>query len=645
MRVAGMRGMIMLGGLLAACGGGGDLLLPGAGEPASVTVLQGNEQNGRVGEPLPQPLVVSVSDASGRPVQGATVVFVLTDAAPGASLAPDTTTTDAGGTAAAQVVLGTRPGAQTGEVHAIGAAGTPTAMAAFTLTALPESADGITAVAGDGQSAPVGSALPQPLVVEVADAFGNPIPDVTVTWTAAGGGSVRAPTTTTGGDGRTSVQRTLGPAAGSQSTLATVDGLAGSPVTFVHTATAGSAAGVSIVSGNGQTGPVATELPGALVVQVRDAANNPVPAVAVAWVVGAGGGSVTPSTSNTDASGQASATWTLGAAPGPNTLSAVVSGIGVAEFSASATGGAPARLSLATPPPATATSGVPLGQQPVIQLLDAAGNQARQGGVEVRVTIASGGGTLGGTATRSTDGNGQAAFTDLVISGVPGERTLRFQADGFAAVTSGPVSVAAAATATTIVSHTPDPSRVGDDVTVAFTVASAAGTPTGAVRVHDGDDACTGTLSAGQGSCTLALRTAGSRTLTADYAGADGFAASSATAAHTVEAAPPPVLAIVTQPPPQATLGAVLDPAPVIQLRTGDGAELHVAGVPVTVTIASGGGTLAGTMTRSTDSDGRVQFGDLAISGDPGPRTLLFAAEGYGAATSDSTDVQPAPGP
>ena len=69
----------------------------------------------------------------------------------------------------------------------------------------------------------------------------------------------------------------------------------------------------------------------------------------------------------------------------------------------------------------------------------------------------------------------------------------------------------------------------------------------------------------------------------------------------------------------------MLDPAPAVQLRTGDGAELHLADVPVTVTIASGGGTLSGTMTRPTDGDGRVQFGDLAISGDPGPRTLLFA--------------------
>ena len=641
MRVAAALKMITLGSLLAACGGGSDLLLPGAGEPASITVVQGDQQNGRVGEPLPQPLVVSVADATGRPVQGATVAFVLTDAAAGAAVVPETTTTDADGTAASQIVLGTRPGVQTGEVRAFGAGETPTATAEFTLTALSESADGIRAVDGDGQSGPVGSTLPQPLLVQVTDAFGNPIPDVEVAWTADGGGSVSASTSTTGGDGRTSVERTLGPAAGIQRTLASVDGLAGSPVTFVHTATAGTAEGVSIVGGDDQTGPVATELPADLVVQVRDAANNPVPDVAVTWVVGTGGGSITPSTSTTDQSGQATAAWTLGPSPGPNTVSAVVSGIGVAEFSATATAGAPARLALVTQPSSSAVSGVPLGQQPIVQLLDAAGNPAQQSGVEVRVAIAAGGGTLGGTTTRRTDGNGQAAFTDLSITGAPGTRTLRFSASGFAAVTSGQISVGAAATATAITSDAPDPSRAGEPVTVAFSVSSPSGTPTGTVRVHDGDDSCSGTLSAGKGSCTIALRTVGSRTLTADYDGADGFAASSAAEAHTVEAAPAPVLAIVTQPPAQATLGGALDPAPVVQLRTADGADLPTAGVTVTVAIASGGGTLSGTTSRTTDGDGRAGFPGLSISGDPGARTLVFTADGYADAISGPIDVQP----
>ena len=75
--------------------------------------------------------------------------------------------------------------------------------------------------------------------------------------------------------------RTLGAAAGVQRTLASVDGLAGSPVAFVHTATAGAASGVTVVSGDDQTGPVSTELPQPLVVEVRDAGANPVPNVAV----------------------------------------------------------------------------------------------------------------------------------------------------------------------------------------------------------------------------------------------------------------------------------------------------------------------------------------------------------------------------
>ena len=97
----------------AGCGGGSDLTLPG-GDPAAVTLIQGDEQNGRAGEALPQPLVVSVTDGTGRPIDGATVVFVLSDPGPGASIAPDTTTTDADGHASATVVLGTRPGTQTG---------------------------------------------------------------------------------------------------------------------------------------------------------------------------------------------------------------------------------------------------------------------------------------------------------------------------------------------------------------------------------------------------------------------------------------------------------------------------------------------------------------------------------------------------
>jgi hypothetical protein len=637
-----MRGLgwVALLAATAACGGGGDLLLPGA-DPAVVTLIQGDGQNGRVGEALPQPLVATVTDANGRPIDGATVVFVLTDPAPGASVVPDTTITNADGNATASVVLGTRPGTQAGDVQALGGTGSPTAHAAFSLTALPENANGIVAVSGQDQSGPVGSKLASPLVVQVSDAFGNPIQGVVVTWTADGGGSVGAPTTTTGPDGTTSVERTLGGTAGTQRTFASVDGLAGSPVTFVHTATAGAASGVTIVAGDDQTGPISTELPLDLVVEVRDAASNPVPSVAVTWVIGVGGGSVTPTTSTTDASGRATAAWTLGPVPAENTVSAVVSGIGVAEFSAHATAGAPARLTIQTQPSSSAVSGVALGQQPIIQLLDALGNEAKQAGVTVTVSIASGDGTLSGGTSQQTDGNGRAAFSGLTIVGTQGTKTLRFSASGFASVTSQQISLGASPTTTRITSDSPDPSLAGDPVTVQFTVTSNAGTPDGSVTVQDGGDTCSGTLSGGQGSCVITLNSLGRRNLTATYGGSAGFATSSTTETHNVQAPPQPVLAILTQPGSTAIAGTALSPQPVIQLKTAGGGDLPTAGVAVSAT-TTGGGTLSGTTTVMTDAQGRATFTDLAINGDPGQRTLVFAALGYTGVTSGTIDVQAA---
>ncbi len=628
------------GGMLIGCGGGGDLLLPRDAEPATVTLIDGDGQSGRVGEALPQLLIAEVTDAAGRPVAGATVAFVLNDPAPEASLDPDTVTTDADGRAATAMVLGTRPGTQAGEVRALGGSGTPTATIGFTHTALSESANGIRPVSGEDQSAPAGAKLGQPLVVEVADAFGNPIPGVAVTWTPEGGGSVGETSTSTGGDGRTAIERTLGTTSGTQRTLATVDGLAGSPVEFLHTATAGVASGVAIVSGDDQTGPVSTELTGDLIVEVRDAQNNPVPAVAVTWVVGTGGGSVTPTTSTTDTDGRASAAWTLGSSPGANTLSAVVSGIGVAQFSATATAGAPARLAIRTQPSPAVVSGDALAQQPVIQLLDAGGNEARQGGVVVRVAIASGGGTLGGTTEQGTDGDGRAGFTGLVISGAPGTHTLRFSADNFASVTSTQIVVGAAPTVTTIGSHNPDPSRPGEGVAVRFTVTSSNGTPTGTVRVREGAAECTGELSGGQGTCTIELTSNGIRTLTATYQPTGGFSASSDTESHTVRT---PILVVARQPSSTAIVGTALDQQPVIQLEDGDGGDVTTSGVAVSAAIASGGGTLSGTTTRSTDGQGQAEFTNLVINGEPGPRTIVFTAGGFSSVTSSSISVQPAP--
>ncbi|HEV7365582.1 MAG TPA: PKD domain-containing protein [Gemmatimonadales bacterium] len=335
--------------LLGGCGGGSSLLLPGDGVANHIKIAAGNNQSGRVGEPLTDPLVAEVTDSRGRPVEGVSVAFAFTSGAPGAEITPSTATTDAKGEAPAQVVLGTTIGPQTGEASIVTDGGGGTAPStSFTLMAVPRDANGIAVASGDDQSGKAGSKLRQPLVVQVTDAFGNPISGVPIDWSSGGGGSVSDASNTTDENGLASVERTLGPAAGKQTTQASSPGLAGSPVTFTHTATAGSASTLTIISGNNQTAKVGTKLPADLVVQLLDGEGNGVPKTAVTWVVAIGGGSVTPQNGTTDDQGVATAQWTLGPNPGSNRVDAVVSGVGVANFSATGTSAVPSTVTTTT---------------------------------------------------------------------------------------------------------------------------------------------------------------------------------------------------------------------------------------------------------------------------------------------------------
>ena len=614
---------------LSSCGGD-DLVLPGAGEPAAITIVQGNGLSGRVGEALADPLIVEVLDFADRPVAGATVVIDIS----GAAAEPDTLSTNAQGRASAEITLGSQVGEAAGAARVIAPPSPAKLEAAFTVVALASAANGLAGVSGNGQSAPAGTALPAPLVVEVTDAFGNPIPNVPISWTAEGGGSVSETSTTTDGEGRTSVTRILGPTAGIQSTLASSERLAGSPVTFTHTATAGNPSGVLIVDGNNQMAAPRATLPKDLVVQVVDEGGNPVVAAAVTWVVTAGGGTLSPPTGETDENGRMSTRWTLGPTVGINTAQAIVSGVGQAQFTATATAGtasdirvvsgngqigqaggalasplvvqvlddgdnpvggvvvtwtvesgegsvspasaatsangqasttwtlgpgtgpqrvqasapgagsvrfeatstvgAPSALRLAAQPSSRSAAGVPFRRQPVVQVLDAAGNPVQAPGVTVTAAIASGAGQLIGTPTQTTDPNGRAAFTNLGITGATGDHSLSFGAAGFTPATSSTITVNPAGTITQITSDEPEPSVSGDSVVVVFEVTSPGGTPTGTVVVTASGGSETCTVDVAVGRCTIILTETGERTLTASFQGSSLFTASSGTTSHTV---------------------------------------------------------------------------------------------------------------
>jgi hypothetical protein len=79
-------------------------------------------------------------------------------------------------------------------------------------------------VSGDGQSAPAGTLVANPLAVELADAMNNPIAGETVQFTVtAGGGTVATPTVVTDASGRASTTWTLGAAGGQQVTATAKD--------------------------------------------------------------------------------------------------------------------------------------------------------------------------------------------------------------------------------------------------------------------------------------------------------------------------------------------------------------------------------------------------------------------------------------
>ena len=107
-------------------------------------------------------------------------------------------------------------------------------------------------------------------------------------------------------------------------------------------------ASITIVSGNGQSGTIGTELPAPLTVSVTDSGSRPVSGVTVSWAVTTGGGTVTPASGTTDGSGTTSARWRLGPAPGVNQLTALVAGLTPATFNATAAAGATATVTVSS---------------------------------------------------------------------------------------------------------------------------------------------------------------------------------------------------------------------------------------------------------------------------------------------------------
>jgi hypothetical protein len=201
------------------------------------------------------------------------------------------------------------------------------------------------------------------------------------------------------------------------------------------------ASAIEMAGGDGQTGTVGAALASPLAVLVTDADGNPVQGVTVHWDPD-GAGSVSATTVQSGSDGRAAVQRVLGPTPGEQTTTASVSGLqgSPITFTATATEGTGgAGIAIATNPPTSALTGEVFDPsvQPVVQVTDA--NNAPASGVQVTAALASGSGTLEGSATATTDAGGIARFGDLGIRGT-GSFTLAFTA-GASSVTSAPVEV------------------------------------------------------------------------------------------------------------------------------------------------------------------------------------------------------------
>lgn len=594
------------------------------GVPAQLEIAGGNGQVGIVGLELPNPLVVKVLDANGRPVRNQLVNFRVTAGA--GSVFAGSALTNADGIAQERWTLGTSTqGEQRVEARAVSNnTGAPLVFGTFGATARAGPVASVEVLSGQDQSALAGSALSIAPSVRARDQYANGVPGVSVTFAVtSGNGAVANPTQTTDANGiATAGTWTLGPSEGIQTLTATSGQAAGATISAV--ARPRTPAQLTVLAGNNQSAVVGAAVTTPPTVLVRNASGDALPGIVVTFAPASGSGSVTGATVTTDALGRASVgSWILGTGAGAQTLS-VSAGVLSAEITATATTDAVAGLTVITNPPATAE--VASTSTFAVRAVDRFGNPVA--GAEVTFEATGGGGSFApGGVTTAADGTASATWT---LGTAAGQNVAR------ARVGSGPsVTVSSNATAgapTRVVKHAGDnqsatvatavpvpPAVVVEDrfgnrvpnVTITFVVAAGSGSV--GVTAVSGSDGVAATSQWVLGTIATV------NTLTASGIGAPAVT-------FTAIGLPGPV-AVLTKVAGDGQVAPVSDAVllrPAVDVRDAFGNA--VPGVSVTFVVTAGGGTVDGGST-TTDQNGLATVGNWIMGSVAGPQELTATAD------------------
>ena len=288
--------------------------------PATLEAMFAAPASAVAGFPLTAAPAVRVTTADGRAVPGVSVTFTVT--AGGGSIGGASQTTDVNGVAR----LGSWQLGGTVGVNTVTAShGTLTAVQ-FNVTSIPGAAVKLGVATAPTAAVQNRQQFPTQPIIQVQDAFGNAVAQNGVQVAVALQGSTAAllgtTTATTNASGAAAfTDLSIGGAAGAKVLNFTATNFSSIIATLLTTA--GAASSITVHAGSGQSAGAGTSVHTLPAAKVADADGNGVPDVLVTFSVESGGGSLTGPTAATNGSGIATVGgWILGAAAGPNSMSA-----------------------------------------------------------------------------------------------------------------------------------------------------------------------------------------------------------------------------------------------------------------------------------------------------------------------------------
>ena len=417
-----------------------------AATPATIELVTGLPASIRAGVPVTPAPVVRAKDQYANVVNRPGTVITATLQSGAGTLGGAQVTTDANGIATFSALT----------LSGLVSAGPRTI--AFTATGLPTvAAPPVALEAGTTatitlQNVPTfaraGVVIAPGVVARLSDAFGNPMSRPTpVTATLAQGSGAIA--------GNAATTNTLGEATFASLAL---EGLVGNrQLRFTADQVSATTGSITLAPGDASQLQVTSQptvventipFPSDVVVRVTDRFGNGVADAGrgVAAAIATGGGVLTGTAAQTDAVGVARfAGLRLIGSAGPRTLVFTTGGLAPVTSAAIQLDAGPARfVAFFQQPSGTVTVGVPLLQQPALQLADTSGNVVRRAGAPVRATVLDANGELLNDVA-ITDNQGVARFEQLTFLSAtafpPPTMRLRFSSGAQAAVVTGNLNI------------------------------------------------------------------------------------------------------------------------------------------------------------------------------------------------------------